>query len=127
MNLEKLAGCLIIENRKVLLVKEKKDWYWKIPSGKVKDRESLRGCAIRETREEAGVDVEILSLFGDYSFNFKNREFYLEVYRAKIVDGTPHPNEEHLENVGWFPIESLNLNGTTPSNKLIYNDLVKKK
>ncbi len=82
MNSEKLAGCLIIENRRVLLVKEKKDWYWKIPGDQIEDEE------------------------------------------AKIVNGKPHPNEEDIE-VRWSSIENLDLDNTTPSNKLIYNDLVK--
>lgn len=123
MKLEKLAGCLIIENGKVLLVKERKDWYYKLPGGKLEPNETSRDCAVREIKEEINVDVEILGHFGTYQFNFKNRNFELVVYRAKIKDGNSHITESHLEAVQWFPIEFLNSVNSTPSDKLIYNDL----
>ncbi len=121
--LEQLAGCLIVENRKVLLVREAKDWYWKIPSGKVEVGESLEETAVRETREETGVDVEIEGGFNTYNFEFKERKFRLHVYKARIIRGTPQiPEEDNIAGVGWFPIEALKQN-KIPSNKLIYQDL----
>ncbi len=125
MNLEKLAGCLIIENDKVLLIKEKKDWYWKLLSGKIDEGETVEQCAIREAKEEANIDVELLGLFNKYTFNFKDRNFELTVYEARIVGGVPKIRETHLEAVDWFPIEFLN-NNSTPLDKLIYQDLLRR-
>ena len=51
-NLEQLAGCVIIQDDTILLVKEKKDWYWKIPGGKIDPRETPEQTAIRETKKK---------------------------------------------------------------------------
>ncbi|MBI2452575.1 NUDIX domain-containing protein [Candidatus Pacearchaeota archaeon] len=125
MNLEKLAGCLIIENDKVLLIKEKKDMYWKLLSGKIEEGETVEQCAIREAKKEGNIDVKLLGLFNKYTFNFKNRNFELTVYEARIVNGNPRVTEAHLEAVDWFSIQFLN-NDSTPLDKLIYQDLVRR-
>ncbi len=126
--LEKLAGCLIInEEGMILLVKEAKDWYWKIPSGKIDGDESLEECARRETKEETGIEVEIEEFFNAYDFEFKNRNFRLNVYKAKIIDGTPKSQEgDNISEVKWFPISFLKQENSTPSDKLIYQDLIRR-
>lgn len=126
MRLERLAGCVIINNGKILLVKEKKDWYWKLPGGRLEEEETAEECAIREAKEEANIDVELLRLFGTYNYNFKNRNFELTAYEAKILSGNPHVTKPELEAVDWFPIESLT-KGITPLDRLIYDDLVRSK
>jgi len=122
---EELSGCLIINDEgKILLVKEAKDWYWKIPAGKVDVGESLEETAVREAKEETGLGVEIDGHFNTYDFEFKRRCFRLHVYRDRIIRGTPKVQEgDTIAEVGWFPTSFLNQENTTPSNKLIYQDL----
>ena len=126
MKLERLDGCVILDNDKILLVKETKDWYWKLPGGKIEEGETAEGCAIREAKEELNADVKILGLVGKYNYNFKNRNFELTAYEAIILDGNPHTTKQGLEAVNWFPIDFLN-RGATPFDSLIYHDLVKRK
>lgn len=122
MKLEEIAGCFIKNNGNFLVVKEKKDWYWKIPSGKLEGNESPEQAAIRETKEETGLDVEILSPFGTYEYNFKDRNFKMFIYNAKIIQGNIKVKEPHLEYVKWLPLTSLS-NRVTPLDELMWKDL----
>ena len=122
MKLEKIAGCLIKDNGNFLVVKEKKDWYWKIPSGKLEGNESPEQAAIRETKEETGLTVKILSHFGDYNYHFKSRNFRMLVYNAKVIYGDLKLGEPHLEYVKWLPLRELS-KGITPLDRLMWKDL----
>ena len=58
MKYEKSCGCIIIDNRKVLLVKQTSG-DWGFPKGHVENNETEIETAIRETKEETNIDVEI--------------------------------------------------------------------
>lgn len=55
---------ILIENGKILLVKQKvnEKRNWSLPGGKLERGETLEQAIIREMKEETGLDVEILKL-----------------------------------------------------------------
>jgi ADP-ribose pyrophosphatase YjhB (NUDIX family) len=57
----------IIRDGQVLLTQRSDFPVWCLPGGAVDDGESLAQAAIREAREETGVDVELTRLVGVYS------------------------------------------------------------
>ena len=56
---EKSCGCVIVQGKKVLLVYEKRRDFWDFPKGHVETGESEVETALREVKEEVGLDVEI--------------------------------------------------------------------
>lgn len=56
---EKSCGCIIIENDKVLLIYEKNAKYWGFPKGHMENNENEIETAMREVKEEVGLEVEI--------------------------------------------------------------------
>lgn len=58
-----VAGMFVVEDEKVLFLNHKKYGIWLQPGGHVEDGETPDEAAIRETREETGLDVEILDDF----------------------------------------------------------------
>ena len=56
---EKSCGCIIIKNRKVLLVYEKNRNFWGFPKGHMEEGENEIQTALREVKEEVGLEVEI--------------------------------------------------------------------
>jgi len=58
------------EDNSVILIRRKKEPFkdqWAIPGGFIEYGETAEHAAIRETKEETGLDVEILKLVGVYS------------------------------------------------------------
>jgi ADP-ribose pyrophosphatase YjhB (NUDIX family) len=71
---------------------------WTMPGGFVDLGESVEEAAIRETKEEIGVEIEISGLVGVYS---RSTDRIVVVVYAARADGTPTRTEEALE-VGAF-------------------------
>ena len=56
---EKSCGCIIIKDNKVLLVYEKNMNFWGFPKGHMEKEENEKETALREVKEEVGIDVKI--------------------------------------------------------------------
>ena len=56
---EKSCGCIIIKDNKVLLVYEKRACCWGFPKGHMEEGETEIETALREVKEEVGLDVKI--------------------------------------------------------------------
>ena len=65
-----VAGCLIVQDGKLLLLDHSKYGIWLPPGGHVEERETPDETAIRETREETGYEVEL-----NYSSGVVEEEF----------------------------------------------------
>lgn len=68
---------------------------WVFPGGYVDRGEEITVAAIREAREESGLDVRLDSLINIYSY--PGRPIVIVVYKASIVAGQLRIDEESLE------------------------------
>ena len=68
---------------------------WVFPGGYVDRGEEITSAAIREAREEAGLDVRLDGLVNIYSY--PGRPLIIVVYAASVVGGDLCPDEECLE------------------------------
>ena len=65
-----VAGCLVVDSGRVLLLRrgiEPQIGKWTFPGGYVDLGESPAGAALRETREEVGIRVELRRVLGVYA------------------------------------------------------------
>ncbi len=62
--------CILNQDNEVLLQKRGDKNKWGFPGGALEIGESIEECAIREVKEETGLDVEIEYLIGVYSLYF---------------------------------------------------------
>ncbi|WP_240417763.1 NUDIX hydrolase [Paenibacillus periandrae] len=95
------ATIVINENNEILLIKGPRRG-WEMPGGQVEEGESLLNAAIRETKEESGVDIEIIKFCG--VFQNVNRSIVNTLFLAKPIGGQPTITNESLET-RYFPIE----------------------
>lgn len=77
---------------------------WSFPSGYVDRGEVVEEAAVREVREEIGLDVAIEGLVGLYST--AGEAVILVVYAARVLDGVLEPGPE-MSELGIFPPDGL--------------------
>lgn len=104
------AGVLLHGPRGVLLVRRRyppAEGAWCLPAGFMEYGESPERCAVRETREETGLDVRLLSLFGVYAGMDDPRvRAVLILYRAERIGGRLRAGDDAIA-VRWFALTKL--------------------
>jgi len=95
------ATIVVNDKNEILLIKGPKRG-WEMPGGQVEEGESIRDAAIRETKEESGIEVEIVRFCGIFQ-NVK-KSICNTLFLAKPIGGELTTSSESLE-VGFFPIE----------------------
>ncbi|HLU22056.1 MAG TPA: NUDIX domain-containing protein [Bacillaceae bacterium] len=96
------AATIVVNNKDELLLIKGPRRGWEMPGGQVEEGESLKEAAIRETKEESGIDVEITRFCGIYQN--VDRSICNTLFLAKPIGGVPTTSSESLE-VGFFPVE----------------------
>jgi 8-oxo-dGTP pyrophosphatase MutT (NUDIX family) len=95
------ATIVLNEEKEILLIKG--PWRgWEMPGGQVEEGESLKDAAIRETKEETGIDIEVLKFCG--IFQNVNKSICNTLFLGKPIGGKLTTSSESLE-VGFYPIE----------------------
>jgi 8-oxo-dGTP diphosphatase len=107
------VGAVVIKNGKILVVKrafEPGAGKWSVPGGLVEVGEKLSEACVRETKEETGLDVEVLELINvfdmiDRDDQGKVRYHYVLVdFLVKLVGGKERLSKETLE-IMWVTRE----------------------
>ena len=90
------------EQGRVLLQRRRDTGQWALPMGRMELGETPSECAVRETREETGVLVQVTGLLGVYSDpghivaygDGEIRQAYEVMLLARPVEGKPAVNDE---------------------------------
>lgn len=99
---------------RILLHRRRDNEMWALPGGVMELGESLGACAVREVREETGLEVEPVGVVGIYSdpkhvFAYDDGEVRQEFsvcLRCQIVGGEVKASEESYE-VEFFTPDAL--------------------
>lgn len=106
LNPKVAAGALFeLEGGLVLLKRGIEPGYgkWVFPGGFVDSGETLVEAAIRETREEANVEVRVRELVDVFSYS--GSPIVVVVYAADVVSGEPRAADESLELRAFAPAD----------------------
>ena len=95
---------------------------WSIVGGKLDFLETLEECAVREAREEVGVEVAIRSLLcvTDHCLPHENQHWVSPAYLAQILVGEAANCEpDKTVAVEWFALDDLPVNLTMTARNAI--------
>ena len=104
------VGVLVLKQGQLLLVRrimEPLIGHWSIPAGFVNAFEDPREAALRECREETGLEVRLTGLFDVlYGREHPRGSDILLVYRAEVTGGTLTAADD-ADEAGWFSLNAL--------------------
>ena len=97
----------VMQDGRILLTQRDDFETWILPGGGVEDGESLAHAAIRETKEETGLDVELTRLVGVYSRLGNVSPGYMVLFAARPVGGERRCQEGETIAVEWFAFDEI--------------------
>ncbi|MEU9157158.1 NUDIX domain-containing protein [Streptomyces sp. NPDC048417] len=123
------SAVVVDDSGRILLQRRRDNGMWALPGGAMNIGESLPDCAVRETREETGYDVEITGIVGTYTnprhvFAYDDGEVRQEFsicFLARPVAGQLAVSEESTD-VRWFRPEEVDALPMVPSIRKRVND-----
>lgn len=108
------SGAIIIEDGKLLVSKDNKDNFYKIPGGTLEEGESLEDCAIREFNEETGFSCELIKKLSTMKLDKKpgtgeKFKIFLNHYLAKLNKSVEDYDSFNYEGhrIIWMEIEKI--------------------
>lgn len=103
------------DDGRVLLVRRADNGTWALPAGMMELGESVRDCAVREVREETGLEVRELTPFAVYTRPpDRGPDMYGHIYqhvtmtvRIDAYDGELRRVTDETTDAGWFAPDAL--------------------
>ncbi len=95
---------------------------WGLPKGLIETAETAEETALREVREETGLEGEMVKKIGKISYSFTRRKRYsktVHFYLLKYVGGSMQNHDYEVSKVKWFPISKAIQTVTYPSEREI--------
>lgn len=103
------VNVVLFKNKQVLLTKRSDLPIWCLPGGHVEAGESIVEAAIREVKEETGMEVSLVRMLGVYSrpdWGSIGGDHGI-VFIGEIKEGTLIQSTDETEDADFFDIEAL--------------------
>lgn len=126
------------EDKKILLIKHKKNRKWTQPGGHIEYDETPEEAALREVYEETGLKVKLLGdrfpreedyirPLGIQKNRHSNGETHVDIIYAAIPNHSTEEilNEEESDDIGWFSREELDSIDVFPDIKITMDYLLR--
>jgi len=97
----------------VALISVGEDARWQLPKGLVDKGESTEAAAVREVREEAGINTEVVARIDKveywYLWNEEGRRIryhkFVYFYLLRYKSGDVRDHDDEVNEARWFPID----------------------
>lgn len=118
--------CVVLDDKgRIALVHRKDNGLWALPGGGMELGESIEDCAVREVKEETGLEVEITGLVGVYTNpnhvmkydDGEVRQQFSLCYRSRLLGGELAFDSESTE-IAWVEPSTIGDLQMHPSMKL---------
>ncbi|MFG1717882.1 NUDIX hydrolase [Micromonospora chalcea] len=113
------------EQGRVLLIQRTDNGLWALPGGAQDFGEYIAETAVRETREETGLEIKVTGVVGIYTnpnhvveyTDGEVRQQFSICFRGRYLSGEPTTSEES-SSVQWVPQDELDQLSIHPSMRL---------
>jgi 8-oxo-dGTP pyrophosphatase MutT (NUDIX family) len=103
------AGGVVERDGRVAVVHRPKYDDWSLPKGKLEDDESFETAALREVREETGVDAELAGSLGEvrywYQRGGRRVAKVVSFFLLRYTGGSLDDHDAEVEEARWVPLE----------------------
>ena len=118
MTREFSAGGIVFNNQNQVLLTQNRKGDWQFPKGHIKKAETIKQAALREVREEGGVEAKIIEKIGDskYIINFNGHEIFKTVtlFLMDYLSGDIKNHDHEVVDSQWLDakkaLETLTFN-----------------
>lgn len=95
--------CVVEYNGKLLLIRNSYGVHgWTFPGGGVKRNESSEQAAIREVKEEVGLDISNPLKIGEYQSNYEHKRDTVYCFLAKVSKPNVTIDANEIAQAQWF-------------------------
>lgn len=125
-----VAVLVLDEQDRLLLVRNADTLEWQTVGGAVDPGESPADAAVREAREETGLEVRLTGIIGVYGGpafrlcypNGDVCEYVSTAFAAVVTGGSGRPDAEETCELGWFHREEVVRLETAPHTQILAAD-----
>jgi len=105
------TDAILIDNDKILLIKRGNEPFkgmWALPGGHVEYGERVEEAAVREAKEETGLDIKVIKLTGVYSDPKRDPRGHTVgvAYLCEAKGKKPRAGDDASE-AWWWPLDDL--------------------
>ena len=101
------------KNLKLVIVSVKPSLRWQLPKGIVDPGETPEVTAVREVREEAGVETELLELIDTVEYWYQRVQYgkhirfhkFVHFYLLQYIDGSVKDHDHEIAEARWVNFE----------------------
>ena len=97
-----IAGCVVEKDNKILMVQEGLDFcygQWNFPAGHVNEFENVTDAAVREVKEETGLDVKLKGVLPICETELRNETHVIIRFVAEVIGGKIDLAEIAMEQI----------------------------
>ncbi|MCL5411805.1 MAG: NUDIX domain-containing protein [Patescibacteria group bacterium] len=113
----------------ILLAQHSRHHGWSFPKGLIDKGESMKEAALREVKEEGGVEAEIVDDVGEshyfYSQDGQKISKTVKFYLMKYLSGNIADHDWEVENAEWVPVDRVEEKLTFKTDKEIFQQVKK--
>lgn len=105
-----IAGCVVEKDNKILMVQEGLDFcygQWNFPAGHVNEFENVTDAAVREVKEETGLDVKLKGVLPICETELRNETHVIIRFVAEVIGGKIEFDSNEILDVKWIDIKDI--------------------